>query len=490
MKKIQKNIITVLTAIVALVTVLFAVAKYTGFEFSSPDSSSSQHTQSDNISDTTTSFVTTTETTTTAPITISAPSESTVVKTTSAEEKVSTTIKGEFDFTIIDILPLSLSSGSWDVRHCQGIAVDPQKGYIYYSYTNTFVKCDLEGNVVGTITGIEGHMGDVCFNSDDGKAYVSYNPQGKKALYIAIIDVDNLNQINLKAVQCGLIRTVHLKEVYKDFSSSVQVGEKTFIRKYGVSGTDGITFGPSFSTGRGSYLTVACGLTPQTYRSDNNYQILIQYNVKKWWDTYSQPLSFDTFHHNGPDKHNGKYFVYTGNTNYGVQTMVYFKEINAWILNVYPTTKETFKKYTMYIIDGDVKPKKEILKGQPTDTDEQYVLTLYQDGELDKRTGIYGWYTSFGNKGMAYISDGLFYIIHPFATWYNTQTAVAYLYVWDPTKDDPFTLAAGLGNDYTIPEKKKYVAPPTTAKATTTVAQTTKKSTEAFKVEDIFSIFG
>lgn len=148
----------------------------------------------------------------------------------------------------------------------------------------------------------------------------------------------------------------------------------------------------------------------------------------------------------------------------------------------------------MYIVDGDVRPWKEILKGQPERNDEQYVLALYQDGEKDKKTGIYGWYASLGNKGMTYISDGLFYIIHPFVTWYKRQTAVAYLYVWDPDDSDPFTLAAGVDNNYNIGKKKPYVPPPTTKPPTTAGSdgadkKPTKKQEHSFKVEDIFSVF-
>ena len=505
MKKIAKNTATVIMAAVAVILVVLAVVKMigSGRQLSDDAVSSAKDETVISVSETTTVSEVTSTTTpeTTAPITIkttSAPETTSTNKPTT--QKVTTKDEESFDFKIIDILPLSLSSGSWDVRHCQGMAIDTHKGYVYYSYTNTFVKCDLEGNVMGTITGIQGHLGDICFNENDGKVYCSYNPSGKKALYTAIVDVDNLNEIGLKALECGLIRTVHLKEVYKDFSAKVQVGEKVFSRKYGVSGTDGVCFGPSFSTGKGNYFTVACGLTPQTNRSDNNYQILIQYNVKNWWDHYSRPLSFTEFHHNGPDKHNGKFFIYTGNTNYGVQTMTYFRELNVWMLNVYPTTKSTFKKYNMYIVDGDVKPRKEILKGQPTQDDEQYVLSLYQDGEFDKKTGIYGWYASLGNKGMTYISDGLFYIIHPFVTWYGKQTAVAYLYVWEPDDSDPFTIAAGVENDYEIATKKTYVPPPTTAKPTTTQEATKEKATtkkqtttekteQAFNIEDIFSMF-
>lgn len=361
------------------------------------------------------------------------------------------------DFSIIDYMPLSLASGSWDIKHCQGIAIDSQNGFIYYSYTNVFVKCDLEGNVVGAIENIEGHLGDICYNESDGMVYASLNPPGKTALYVAIINVAKLNKSGLDAEKCKLIRTVHLPQVWSDFTAKVEIGEKTYSRRYGVSGTDAMCFGPSFKTGKGNYLTVSCGTTPQNERNDNDYQILLQYDVRNWWKEYSQPLDFSEPHHVGPEKHNGKYFVYTGTTNYGVQTMTYFHELNLWLMNVYPTTKDSFQKYTLFIIDGDVAPKKQALKGQPK-KDEQWILTLYQDGNYDKNTGIYGWYAFNGARGMDYVGNGLFYIIHPYKTWYGKQTAVAYLYVWDPSKEDPFTIAAGIGVDYTISKKKQTAA--------------------------------
>ena len=130
----------------------------------------------------TTEAVTTTEMITTTQVTTT---EKPVVTTTLPTTAV-TEIEVE-NFTIIDHFPLSLASGgSWDIKHCQGMAIDEKNGYVYYSFTNTFVKCDFEGNAVGSITGIEGHLGDICFNEKDGKIYGSLNPEGKKALYLAI----------------------------------------------------------------------------------------------------------------------------------------------------------------------------------------------------------------------------------------------------------------------------------------------------------------
>ena len=357
------------------------------------------------------------------------------------------------NFAIIDYFPLSLATGgSWDIKHCQGIAIDKENGYVYYSFTNTFVKCDFEGNTVGSITGIKGHLGDICFNEKDGKVYASLNPEGKKALYLAIIDVDNLNKMNVDAVKGNLIRTVHLTHVWKDFKAKVKNNGKTYNRRYGVSGTDAMCFGPSFQTGKGYYLTISCGTTPQTERTDNDYQVLIQYDVTGWWNKYGQPLQYDKVHHIGPDEIHGKFFVYTGNTYYGVQTMTYFHELNLWFLNVYTTRKDNFPKYKLFIVDGDIAPEKKTLKGQAK-KDIQNVLTLYQDGIFDKNTGIYGWNSAEGSRGMEYLMGGLFYIIHPYKTWYGKQTAVAYLYVWDPSKSDPFIIAAGVPNDYTISKK-------------------------------------
>ncbi len=355
------------------------------------------------------------------------------------------------DISVIDIYPLSLASGTGDIRHCQGIAVDVVNEYIYYSYTTSLVKCDFKGNIIGTITGIQGHLGDITLHENRKKIYASYNPQGKKALYVAIIDVENLNRTGVDALSSGLIKTVHLKEVYDDFTATVDVNGKPRTRRYGVAGTDGICFGPSFENSEGYFLTVACGITPQTYRKDNDYQILLQYDVDEF-DKYAQPLSFSYFHHNGPAS-KGKYFLFTGNTNCGIQTMVYFDELNLWLLNVYPTTKREYQKFTMFAIDGDVKPYEGLLKGQPQE-DRQKILTLYKDGVFDKKHDTYGWYSKAGDLGMSYLGSGLFYIIHPFETWYERQTAVAYLYVWDPSDEFPFTLAAGIGSDYTISKKK------------------------------------
>src|SRR5699024_11549728 len=66
---------------------------------------------------------------------------------------------------------LQLQSGPWPTSHVQGIAVDEENGFVYYSFTTLLVKTDLAGNVIGTVGGFTGHLGDLDFNAEDGRVY-------------------------------------------------------------------------------------------------------------------------------------------------------------------------------------------------------------------------------------------------------------------------------------------------------------------------------
>ena len=62
-------------------------------------------------------------------------------------------------------------TGTWGKCHIQGIAVDEQKGYIYYSFTTKLVKAKLDGTVIGSVDGLLGHLGCIAFH--DGKVFGS-----------------------------------------------------------------------------------------------------------------------------------------------------------------------------------------------------------------------------------------------------------------------------------------------------------------------------
>lgn len=422
----------------------------------------------------------TTQTTTRKPH-LTTQKQTTAAPTTQAEPVIDLN-----SLSIIDLYPLSLTGGNCEVKHCQGIAVDKKNEYVYFSYTSQIIKCNFEGDIVGSVTGFGGHLGDITFNEEDGMIYCGHYLPGRTSMGIVIFNASKITKVGMKP-SSDIVRTVTLKEPKQYYDASVtfekkdkktkEVTKTTYSHRYGVSGIDGVTFGPNFFNKDGKeLLTVACGIFSDTQRSDNNYQILLQYDVTDWWNKYAKPYSM-TAHSSGPEKANGKCFLYTGNTKYGVQTMEYFDELNLWILNCYAGDKAQFENYNIFAIDADVKPVYQELKGQPK-TDKQYVLSLYQDGSHDTKNDIYGWHTRYGVQGIAYMGDGLFYITRPYKTWTGIRAAICYLCVWSPENKNPFKIAADIGNDYSI-SKKPRIEPKTTAESPKTT-----KSAEVTNIID------
>ena len=70
-------------------------------------------------------------------------------------------------------LPLEIFSGYFHGGHCQGIAVDTARKFIYYSFTTELVKTDLNGRLIGSVTGLLGHLGCIDFCDADGRVYGS-----------------------------------------------------------------------------------------------------------------------------------------------------------------------------------------------------------------------------------------------------------------------------------------------------------------------------
>ncbi|WP_313577115.1 hypothetical protein, partial [Brevundimonas sp.] len=103
----------------------------------------------------------------------------------------------------------------------QGVAVDLEGGFIYYSFTNLLAKYDLEGRLAGTLVGWTGHLGDLAFNPADGKLYGSLEYKADEAFYIAVIDVAGLDRVGVEASRSDLFRTVHLAEVGRDYAADM-----------------------------------------------------------------------------------------------------------------------------------------------------------------------------------------------------------------------------------------------------------------------------
>jgi len=338
-------------------------------------------------------------------------------------------------------LPPSLASGPWRSGHVQGIAVDQARGYVYYSFTNLLVKTDLRGRVIGTIGGFTGHLGDLAFNEDDRRVYGSLEYKVQKAFYIAVIDVDKIDTAGMQAQKSGIFRAVYLSEVVADYTAD-RNGDGVFDgdtadtpdHRYGCSGIDGVSFGPRFGQTSGKrYLTVAYGIYANLSRSDNDHQVLLQYNASDWVRRYARPLDEAAPHHSGPSKPDGKYFVYTGNTRYGVQNLEYDESGQRWLMGVYPGSKPSFPNYTLFAVEGAAKPVFTELTG----TGERgWKLPLADDGLRDAATGVRGWFRK-ADVGMVSLRGGLFYLAVNRATG-GRQSAELSLYRWIGGAGAPF----------------------------------------------------
>lgn len=321
-------------------------------------------------------------------------------------------------------LPLSIDGGKWDSGHVQGIALDTAGKYVYYAFTTTLVKTDLDGNLIGTVTGLLGHLGCIDFNDDDGKLYGSLElkhdsiGQGimkktgqaiaeEDSFYIAIFDVDKIDRVGMNAEKDGVMKTVYLGEVVKDYAASDVCGKA---HRYGCSGVDGTGFGPVPGAPADSpkMLFIAYGIYGEIDREDNDYQVLLSFDWRRF-DSYAQPLTQENPHHSGPHS-DARYFIYTGNTTWGVQNLEYDAFTGDWYAAVYVGKKPQYPNYPMFVIDGSVAPYEAELKGRGGE--RGMVLSLKKEGNYHEDSGVWGLTFKRGQTGMYSFGNGLFYMSH------------------------------------------------------------------------------
>ncbi len=365
----------------------------------------------------------------------------------------------------VDGLKLRLTNGPWPTSHVQGIAVDKEKGFIYYSFTTLLVKTDLAGNIVGTIGGFNGHLGDLDFNPSDGRVYGSLEYKSARAFYIAVIDVDRINRVGMTAQNSDVFATVHLQDVVDDFTADMNGDGKfdgdtanTPDHRYGSSGIDGVAFGPAFgSTDGKQYLTVAHGIYSNTSRTDNDHQVILQYDVTDW-PALERPLVESAPHRSGPEVVDGKFFVFTGNTTYGVQNLEYDPWLQRWFMGVYNGVKPQYPNYGLYAVDATSQPVLSELQG--VGGEQGLLLPLADDGLRHEATGIRGWNAN-ASVGIQSMGHGLFYLVT--ATSTGGQGSVMTLQAWTGDPQRPF---APVTTDYRVAPQFTSGAP-----ATATVGQ-------------------
>lgn len=340
-------------------------------------------------------------------------------------------------------------TGSWGKCHIQGIAADLEKGYIYYSFTTRLVKAKLDGTVIGCVDGLMGHLGCIAFRAEDGRVYGSLEYKSdsigrgilsalggsaalEDAFYIAIFDVDKIDRMDMDAEKDGVMTTVYLKTAADDYNGAGRGGAP---HKYGCSGIDGTAFAPLPGAPLGKrYLYVAYGIYGEIDREDNDHQVLLCYDVDGW-AAYARPLSQASMHRSGPEEPAEKYFVYTGNTTYGVQNLEYDAAQQALFMAVYPGKKEEFPNYRLFAADLAEPAEQAALKGLE---EAGKRLRLKRLGAYHPASDTYGWHFPYGATGLFSCGGGRWLISEPHLSE-SGQCSWIYSYVWN--EKTPFVLA-------------------------------------------------
>lgn len=318
--------------------------------------------------------------------------------------------------------PSEIYSKIWKgTGHCQGIATDGKN--MYFSFTTALVKTDMQGKLLGAVTGLTGHLGCLAYNPADGKVYGSLEykndaigkgilqMQGSdevfdEAFYIAIFDPEKITRRTVNAEADDAMQVVYIPQIVKDYKARVSYGGKTYAHFMGCAGIDGVTIGPKFGRRDGKlYLTMACGVYGDNDRTDNDYQLLLSYDLRDL-AKFAYPLSKRS--RSGPSRPVYRYFVHTGNTNWGTQNLEYDSYTNHWFLAVYKGHKPQYPNPSLFVVDGNLKPRKAFLEGVPYVKKRVRILPLLANAE--GKTDLCGWNSPWGTTGMISLGDGLFYI--------------------------------------------------------------------------------
>lgn len=322
-------------------------------------------------------------------------------------------------------LPENIFSGYWKEGHVQGIAVDEEKGYIYFSFTTILLKTDLQGNPVGSVKRLAGHLGCITFDPDRRRVYGSlelkhdaigagiiartgWDPSSEDAFYLVSFDVDKIDRMEMDAENDGVMQAVYLADVTDDYKAMDDNGCK---HRYGCSGCDGTAYGPVFGQAADSpkKIFLAYGIYSETGREDNDYQVIHQYDPAMF-EQYGKPLCQEDPHHSGPDHSQQRYFLFTGNTRYGIQNLEYDAYSRNYLVAVYEGEKDTYTNFPMFFIDATVAAEEKLLAGRGEE--KGMVLTLANLGEEGKH-GLYGTWFPLGSTGVYSMGDGRFYFSTP-----------------------------------------------------------------------------
>ena len=293
--------------------------------------------------------------------------------------------------------------------HVQGLALDEQAGRMYFSFTTSFVKTDLEGRVLGSIDRIQGHLGAMTFDPRERKVYATLEckddaigaglsafAKGRSMFYVAIIDVDRIDRIGMDSEDNDAFRIVCIKDATRDYHYEGH--------RYGCSGIDGIALAPKLGRKAcsGKYLYIAYGIYGDKDRRDNDYQVLLRYDTRAL-EKFAGKVKYGEFYEEGPEKAMDKYFIFTGNTNWGVQNLAYDKASGLMYMAVYKGSKPEFGNFDLFVFDISQKPSRLTLDGVSYDRTGHKTIG-------SREAPVTGFRFKYGSTGLCPAGDGLFYI--------------------------------------------------------------------------------
>lgn len=349
--------------------------------------------------------------------------------------------------------PSVIETGTWTAGHIQGIAIDPVKGFAYYSYTTILVKARLDGSIVGWVGGLVGHLGCIDFNDEDGKVYGSLEykhdiigrsiahslgttlPE-EDAFYICVFDVDRIDRPDMDAEKDGVVRSVYLPQIAAWHHKKTMDGREN---DFYVSGIDGLGIGPVFGKKDGeSRLMLSSGaFSDPDHPYKNDYNVILQYDWREL-DRVAVPLTQKELHHCSlePETY---YFLDIGESRWGIQNFEYDKNESIWWVSVYLGADDVASNFPLYAVDGFAKPER---KNTPYGGSDEH-LVLKQEGLNYGKRDIYGFEFPLGQTGIYAFGNGYFYFSEPRDTKDGKQTGTIYLYKRTPGDKCPFKRVEG-----------------------------------------------
>jgi len=332
----------------------------------------------------------------------------------------------------------------------QGIAVDQERGFVYFAFTTMLVKTDLLGKPLGSVRNLLGHLGCIGFDAKRNRVFGSLELKHDKigtgimkrtgraiaeedSFYLVSFQLDRIDRMDMDAEKDGVMRAVYLRDCVFDYMENDPVSGK--LHRYGCSGIDGVTMGPVFGADENSpeKIFVSYGIYSDLEREDNDHQVILQYDPSIF-DEYGAFLDQTAPHHNGPSSCEERYFFYTGNTRYGVQNLEYDPASGHYFVAVYTGEKEHFPNYNLFAIDGKKEACLSLLKGRGEE--KGLLLSPAPFGAFENSESAPGVYFPYGATGMASLGDGSFYFSHPETVKEeNRYSSCLHRYAFDP--DEP-----------------------------------------------------